>query len=92
MPVTESKESTNQHIDGRHLLLDSRIVENVTNAELTLGTVRKHSANPLFEEDNPWEQRFDNLYANIIYDEEEALYRCWYQPVYRVAFDERHDD
>lgn len=25
MPVTESKESTNQHIDGRHLLLDSRI-------------------------------------------------------------------
>ena len=80
MPVTESKESTNQHIDGRHLLLDSRIVENVTNAELTLGTVRKHSANPLFEEDNPWEQRFDNLYANIIYDEEEALYRCWYSP------------
>lgn len=78
--MTVSKENTNQPINGRHLLLDSRIVEYVDNAELTLGTVSKHSANPLFEEDKPWERRFDNLYANIIYDEEEALYKCWYSP------------
>jgi hypothetical protein len=63
-----------------HLLLDSRIVENVQNAELTLGTVKKHSANPLFGEDKPWERRFDNLYANIIYDNEEQIYKCWYSP------------
>ena len=56
----------------RHLLLDSRIVENVENAELNLGAVNKHSRSPLFEEDNPWERRFDNLYANIIYDDTPA--------------------
>ena len=64
----------------RYLLLDSRIVEGVQNAELTLGTVKKHSANPLFGEDKPWEKRFDNLYANITYDEVEQTYKCWYSP------------
>ena len=64
----------------RHLLLDERIIEDVKNAELTLGTVKKHDANPLFGEDKPWERRFDNLYANIIYDEEDQLYKCWYSP------------
>jgi hypothetical protein len=63
-----------------HLLLDSRIVDNTSNAELSLGTVVKHSANPLFEEDNPWERRFDNLYANVIFDAEEQIYKCWYSP------------
>ncbi len=64
----------------RFLLLDARIVEDAQNAELTLGVVRKHSGNPLFGEDKPWEARFDNLYANIIYDDEEHLYKCWYSP------------
>ncbi|HAK52279.1 MAG TPA: hypothetical protein DCM54_10320, partial [Gammaproteobacteria bacterium] len=64
----------------RHLLLDERIIEDVKNAELTVGTVKKHDANPLFGEDKPWERRFDNLYANIIYDEEDQLYKCWYSP------------
>ena len=64
----------------RYLLLDSRIIEDTENAKLTLGKVEKHKANPLFEEDKPWEQRFDNLYANVIYDEEEKIYKCWYSP------------
>ena len=62
----------------RHLLLDARIVEGVENAELALGTVEKHG--PLFGEDKPWEKRFDNLYANIDYDDEERTYKCWYSP------------
>ena len=36
--------------------------------------------NPLFVEDEPWEQRFDNLYGNVNYDEEDRLYKCWYSP------------
>jgi len=60
------------------LLLDSRIVEKVENAKLAVGTVQKHKANPLFGEDRPWEKRFDNLYGNVIYDEEEKIYKCWY--------------
>src|SRR5210317_1093189 len=65
---------------SRFLLLDSRIVEKTQNAKLEIGTVKKHPANPLFSEDKPWEKRFDNLYGNVIFDEEENLYKCWYSP------------
>jgi hypothetical protein len=70
--------------DGKHrthfLLLDSRIIEKVENAKLTVGTIEKYKANPLFGEDKPWEKRFDNLYGNVIYDKEERIYKCWYSP------------
>ncbi len=65
---------------NRYLLLDSRIVEKTENARLTPGEVQKYRGNPLFEEDKPWEKRFDNLYANVLYDEQEGLYKCWYSP------------
>ncbi|MDE0177494.1 MAG: hypothetical protein OXP36_02760 [Gammaproteobacteria bacterium] len=64
----------------RFLLLDARIVESVQNAELALGAIKKHDANPLFAEDRLWEKRFDNLYANITYDDTEGTYKCWYSP------------
>jgi hypothetical protein len=65
---------------NRYLLLDSRIIDNAENAKLTIGKVQKHSGNPLFEEDKPWEKRFDNLYANVMYDEQDKIYKCWYSP------------
>jgi len=65
---------------NRYLLLDSRIIDNTENARLNIGKVKKYKGNPLFEEDKPWEKRFDNLYANVIYDEQEKLYKCWYSP------------
>ncbi len=64
----------------RFLLLDSRIVERTKNARLTVGKTQKDKRNPLFAEDKPWEPRFDNLYANVFYDREERLYKCWYSP------------
>ena len=65
---------------SRFLLLDSRVVEKTENAALAVGMVKKHPANPLFEEDKPWEKRFDNLYGNVIYDADDGLYKCWYSP------------
>lgn len=64
----------------RFLVLDSRIIGKTENAELTLGKTVKSTLNPLMAEDKPWEKRFDNLYANVIYDEEDGLYKCWYSP------------
>ncbi|MHC4842201.1 MAG: hypothetical protein ACYTEE_00220 [Planctomycetota bacterium] len=72
--------STHASRGDRYLLLDSRIIDNTENVKLTLGKVQKHKANPLFEEDKPWEKRFDNLYANVIYDEHEKIFKCWYSP------------
>ena len=66
--------------ERRYLLLDDRIVASASNLSLTVGVVAKHPANPLFIEDKPWEQRFDNLYGNVIFDTEEQLYKCWYSP------------
>ena len=64
----------------RFLLLDSRIIESKENVTLTVGLVHKDPRNPLFKEDKPWEPRFNNLYANVIYDNEDNLYKCWYSP------------
>jgi hypothetical protein len=64
----------------KYLLLDSRLIDQTDNVRLAVGTARKHPANPLFREDQPWEPRFDNLYANVLYDEPEGLYKCWYSP------------
>ena len=61
-------------------MLDDRIVESVDNAKLTVGEVRKHEDNPLFGEEKPWEERLDNFYGNVVYDEEAQLYKCWYSP------------
>ena len=64
----------------KYLMLDSRIVEWTENARLMPGKVIKNPNNPLFCEDKPWEVRFDNLYANVLFDEEEGIYKCWYSP------------
>jgi len=63
-----------------YLVLDSRVIERVDNANLRVGTVTKDPHNPLFREDKPWEVRYDNVYANVIFDQEANLYKCWYNP------------
>jgi hypothetical protein len=64
----------------KYLLLDKRIVKKTENVKLEVGKVEKHPANPLFGEEKEWEMRFDNLYGNIIFDNEENIYKCWYCP------------
>lgn len=71
---------TLQSEQKRFLLLDSRIVESSQNAKLEVGTVEKYKANPLFGEDKEWEMRFDNFYGNVMFDEEDGIYKCWYSP------------
>ena len=69
----------------RRLLLDPAVVERAEGARLVLGSVEKDSHNPLFGEDKPWEIKFDNLYANVMFDEAESLYKCWYNPFIRYS-------
>ena len=65
---------------SKYVALDSRFIAHADHVRLALGQVRKEARGALFVEDQPWEVRFDNLYANVIFDEEEKLYRCWYNP------------
>ena len=62
----------------RYLLLDDRLISKVDNAELKLGTVKKQAVNPVFAEELPWETELSHMYASLIYDREEELYKCWY--------------
>ena len=62
----------------RYLVLDSRIIGNTENAELTIGVVQKDKNNPLFIEDKSWEPSFNNPYLSVIYDQEDKIYKCWY--------------
>ena len=71
-----TKQENTIHEQTRRLLLDARIVDKTRNARLTIGEVKKHSANPLFGEDKPWESRFDNVYANVIYDQQKNKADC----------------
>jgi hypothetical protein len=61
-------------------LIDPRLVERTENLRLALGTIEKDDRNPLFIEDKPWEVRFDNLYANVVWSAEKSLFECWYNP------------
>ena len=62
---------------------DTFACDDLTNARLTVGPVRKENL-PLMTEgytSTPqvrWEQRIDNGYPNVFYDEEYGLYRCYY--------------
>jgi len=62
----------------KYLLLDSRVVDHVENAQLSVGKITKHPANPLFKQDKPWERDLAHMYNNIIFDEEEQIYKLWY--------------
>ena len=66
---------------SKFLLLDERIIERTDNAKLVVGSVTKDPANPLMKEDKPWEKRFDNLYGNVLYDEDEGVFKLWYSPI-----------
>ena len=78
--MTKHQTVRTQLRETRHLVLDDRLIDEVIAAKLTLGEISKHPRNPLFGEDKPWEPRFDNVYANVIYDTEDRLYKCWYNP------------
>ncbi len=65
----------------KQLVLDSRVIQSVTNAKLTLGTVEKEPRNPLFHADQPWENALNNLYPNVLWDERERVFKLWYKCV-----------
>jgi D-alanyl-D-alanine dipeptidase len=70
-----------REVRQKHLLLDSRVVESAENTRLVLGTPEKHPANPLFQADKAWENSMNNLYPNVIWDEDTQLFKLWYKCV-----------
>jgi len=67
--------------EHQYLLLDRRLVATATNAELVLGVPTKAAENPLFQADRPWENSLNNLYPNVLWDEQEQVFKLWYKCV-----------
>lgn len=65
----------------KHLVLDTRVIRSTENARLVLGTVTKEPRNPLFRADQPWENSLNNLYPNVLWDEQERVFKLWYKCV-----------
>jgi hypothetical protein len=63
------------------LVLDTRVIESADNARLVPGRVTKHPANPLFQADKPWENSLNNLYPNVIWDDDDRVFKMWYKCV-----------
>ena len=62
----------------KYLVLDSRIIDETTGAKLTVGKVKKDKGNPFFKGDKPWEPNISNGFPTVLWDEEDRLYKCWY--------------
>ena len=61
------------------LLHDDRLVRDRQGLELVQARLEKHPANPLLVIDRPWERQGILNYVAVLHDEEEGLYRMWYQ-------------
>lgn len=79
-PSRNQKTIMSEAAQASHLVLDSRVIAETTGAKLTPGTVEKDRRNPLFRGDRPWEPNISNGYPNVLYDEQDTLYKCWYNP------------
>jgi hypothetical protein len=65
----------------KQLVLDSRVIAETSGVRLAIGTVEKDARNPFFQADKPWENALNNLYPNVVYDEDERLFKLWYKCV-----------
>lgn len=65
----------------KHLAFDPRLILAAQNAKIVLGSPVKHEGNPLFQADQPWENSLNNLYPNVLWDEEEKIFKLWYKCV-----------
>jgi hypothetical protein len=65
----------------KQLVLDRRVIAETQGVRLALGQVRKEPRNPLFQADRPWENALNNLYPNVVFDEEERRFKLWYKCV-----------
>lgn len=65
-----------------HLFIDDTHIESLGGLVKGVAPAQKVSPQPLIEQDRPWEEEwFIGSYVNVIYDEEEDLFKMWYAGV-----------
>lgn len=64
--------------DASQLFVDQVLVRETRGVAFTLHPATKHPANPVLKADQPWEGWRVEIYGNVIYDEDENLFKMWY--------------
>lgn len=76
--VESLKESVKKTSANWQLFLDDYWVSSSDNLSRTLHQPEKNVQNPIIRADVPWEQN-PYCFGTVIYDEEESLFKFWYQ-------------
>ena len=66
--------------DKAQLFIDRVLVRESEQVAFTLHPAERHANNPIVKADKPWEGWRLEIYGNVIYDEEEKIFKMWYNP------------
>jgi hypothetical protein len=71
------------------LFVDKVLVHDAQGVSFTLHPAQRHSANPILKADQPWEGWRVEIYGNVLFDEDEKIFKMWYlcEPMNRDYFD-----
>jgi hypothetical protein len=64
--------------DQAQLFIDSLLIAETRNIVSTLHAGEKHAANPLVSPDRPWEGWRVQMGGDVLFDEEEGIFKMWY--------------
>lgn len=64
--------------DRSQLSADKTWIRSAEHVVFTPHPAKKHPANPLVKADQPWEGWRISIYGNVLYDEDEKLFKMWY--------------
>jgi hypothetical protein len=65
-------------INGKQLFIDDYIVGERKGVEKVLNQPEKYPGNPLIVPDQPWEEGGASANGNVMYDEQEKIFKMWY--------------
>jgi len=63
---------------AKELFCDEALVADRRNVSLVLHPGKKHPGNPLLRPEKPWEGWRSYVYGNVVYDDEDGLFKMWY--------------
>jgi hypothetical protein len=61
------------------MFLDDRLIAQETNLTRTVHQPQMNKNNPVLTYDRPWEYACVTLWGTVLYDEEEKIFKMWYQ-------------
>ena len=98
IPVPEGPDSPFDVGSRSQLFVDRVLVRETRGVDFTLHPATKYPANPLVKADQPWEGWRLEIFGNVIYDEDEKMFKMWYIgeasdyfPKYATMYATSHD-